>query len=230
MSKKTRNERKAEQAPAQTETTILSTSDVGSVLDVISDASASTPASTETTTEQAPAETAPVSDPVVPAEQPVGDASMGETLGLALPKAPEKAAVVIAAKGEPTRHQPMKLNHGFKEKGDRMAKNKAISNAGRLFKVGKGNGTPENTVWGHCLTVAKQVAASKEDGTFTAQELYNALFQTDWLAAGVTRVKYTPAQSVAYAGWIHDLVKGAPSKAFGIVITVTKEAPADSAE
>jgi hypothetical protein len=245
MSKKTRKEaREAAQRGEQGETVVVTSSDVGSVTETLGDATTSVTVDAGSLENQDPAtlvdlskqaaeinaaastEQAPSAEPVAPSnEQPAGP-NMGEILGLSMPKAPEKAAIVIAAKGEPTRHQPMKLNHGFKEKGDRMAKNKAISNAGRLFKVGKGNGSAENTVWGHCLVVAKTLAAASEDGTFTAQQLYNALFSTDWLGSGVTRPKYTPANGIAYAGWIHDLVKGAPSKSFGIVVAVSKEVAA----
>jgi len=227
MSPKHKQTRKDRREAAQAgETTVVTSADVGSVTAVIggNDSVVGEPAGeTVAPVEQAPvAEAAPVAE-VAPENSVVNAKSFGEILGLTAAAAPEKAAVVIAAKGEQTRHQPMKLNFGFKEKGERTGKNKGISNGARLFRVGKGNGSGENTVWGHCLTVAKRLGDASQDGTFTAQQLYNALYETDWLGSGVTRPKYTPANGVAYAGWIHDLVKGAPSKSFGIVVAIAKE-------
>jgi hypothetical protein len=163
---------------------------------------------------------APASENAAPVVDAAPVAPLAVLPNLKLPKAPDNAAVVVAPKGEPTRSQPTKLNYGMNERGVKTAKNNGISNGARLFKVGKGTGRKENTVWGHTLTVAKALAAASADGTFTAQALYDALFQVDWIGAGVTRVKYTPANNVAYAGWIESLVKGSPSKTFGIVVPV----------
>jgi len=148
-------------------------------------------------------------------------ASVATPAGVALPPAPKHAVTVVAPLGVATRNAPLLNGHMHAAGGKLATGNFALPNGSNVLVAAAGNGSKAATVWGQVAIVAKALQVASATGTFTRQALYNALYAHNWAGAGVTP-KYTPAQAVAYAGWVATLAAGATGKRFNCAAPAPK--------
>lgn len=131
------------------------------------------------------------------------------------------------AQNEATRDKPDTSNFRMLDRAVKAGH--AVKNSGDMFRALPGNGSRPTSVWGQVAAVAGELSKANEGGIFSAQALFNALYVHDFVKGGA-RPKYDPVDEVAYTGWIHSLVAGAPSKNFRCVERVAaNQMPAKAA-